>query len=522
MLKTTDTIVPSRNAQIQWTHGVYEYGSTKPVSLHDSAEAARTEAHRLTYSPDNLEEHRGEQWPLVQYTSSSRATSSRDGVQLGQVYAIASENLKPLSTKLKRLSTKAAKLGIEPPTWTEVGIVERERQERDGLGVKRFWTQRLTALAVSSTTVAVAGYQFVATLEGFKGEDGEYRNVLRINPSIEDSLIPHEYRERGPVCDHCGTERRRNQTFLVRKAEDGSFLQVGRNCLADFIGGKDSADAARLASYERDLAVALADGEGGGGYASVSMSTSILAFLSTVATHVRNSGWVSRGAARIDGGQATADEVLLRLHPVGAKEEQEAATLAAECPVEERDTAEAEATLEWVRGLDVDTDIGDSDYLWNLYATCSLGTVQPKEAGIVASAVAAYQRHLGKLRQRERQQSLAETSRHIGAKGDKIGTKLTATDKRKGANLLAPIPVTLTRIGGFEGHYGYTWILQLVTTDGSVLKWFSSRNTDSQGESLTEGEDYILTGSIKSHGDYKGVAETSVTRATLTPAAAAK
>ena len=79
-----------------------------------------------------------------------------------------------------------------------------------------------------------------------------------------------------------------------------------------------------------------------------------------------------------------ADEVLLRLHPFGSRQEQEAATLAAECPVEERDTTEAEATLAWVRDLDVDTDIGDNDYLWNLYAACSLGTwasSRPRSAG---------------------------------------------------------------------------------------------------------------------------------------------
>tara|TARA_R110000824_G_scaffold151130_5_gene322050 strand:+ start:1305 stop:2870 length:1566 start_codon:yes stop_codon:yes gene_type:complete len=521
MLKPTDTLVPSRDSDVRWSFQVTDRRTT--LATFASLEEATADATARRVHPDNLSYKDGETYSDIDFTVATVAHAyTQDGDGLGRCYAIPSGNLDGLVKKLKRLANKADKLGVAAPTWAQVGIAERERKDVDQSGIKRLWTQRLTVLAVDSTTVGVDGWDFVATLEGFKGEDGDYRNILRINPSVEDAAIPAEYRDRGPVCDHCNTNRRRNQTFLVRHAEDGGFAQVGRNCLADFLGGKDSADAARLASYERDLAVALADGEEGDGYGSVSMSTSILAFLSTVATHVRNSGWVSRGAARIDGGQATADEVLLRLHPVGAKEEQAAEALAAECPIEERDTAEAEATLDWVRGLEVDTDIGDNDYLWNLYVACSLGTVQPKEAGIVASAVSAHQRHLGKLRQRERTQSLAETSRHIGNPGDKIGTKLTPTDKRKGARLISPIPVTVHRIGGFEGHYGYTYIIALVTDDGSVLKWFASRNRDSSGESLTEGEAYVLSGSIKGHGDYKGVAETSVTRAALTPAAAAK
>ena len=522
MLKPDDTLVPNRDSDVRWSFQVTDWRTT--LATFATLEEATADATARRVHPDNLTWKDGESFLDIDYTVATVAHAyDQDGDGLGRCYAIPQGNLDALVKKLNRLANKADKLGVAAPTWAQVGIAERERRDRDqGGNVTRVWTQRLAVLAVDSTTVGVDGWDFVATLEGFKGEDGEYRNILRINPSIEDAAIPAEYRERGPVCDHCHTNRRRNQTFLVRHAEDSTYQQVGRNCLGDFLGGKDSADAARLASYERDLAVALAEGEESGGFNAAADSDSILVFLATTASHVRNSGWVSRGAARVDGGQATADEVLLRLHPFGSRQEQEAATLAAECPVEERDTTEAEATLAWVRDLDVDTDIGDNDYLWNLYAACSLGTVQAKQAGIVASAVAAYQRHLGKLQAQKRRLDLRETSAHIGRKGDKIGTKLTATDKRKGASLIAPIGVTLTAIRGFEGSYGYTWILQLVSDEGSVLKWFASRNVDSDGESLTEGEQYLLSGSIKGHGAYQGVAETSVTRATLTPAQSAK
>ena len=64
----------------------------------------------------------------------------------------------------------------------------------------------------------------------------------------------------------------------------------------------------------------------------------------------------------------------------------------------------------------------------------------------------------------------------------------------------------------FDGQFGLTTILTMLDDDDNCLKWFGT----SPGAHATEmGGDYWLTGTVRKHGEYKGVKETLLTRCSL-------
>ena len=67
--------------------------------------------------------------------------------------------------------------------------------------------------------------------------------------------------------------------------------------------------------------------------------------------------------------------------------------------------------------------------------------------------------------------------------------------------------LTIIKIGGFEGHYGYTYIYSFKDKDENLLTWFSSKDI---GQAV--GDHVNLTGTIKGHEIYNGQKVTYITR----------
>src|SRR5690606_13586692 len=117
------------------------------------------------------------------------------------------------------------------------------------------------------------------------------RNVIR---SVEGEEIPDEYRDRANVCDHCGTRRVRNETWLFRHEVTGELKQVARNCCKDFVGATEI-DLALIAMW-RDAVGSLSDEYGGGGRQYIEITE----FLAATAALVRVRGWTPRSRATED------------------------------------------------------------------------------------------------------------------------------------------------------------------------------------------------------------------------------
>lgn len=361
-----------------------------------------------------------------------------------------------------------------------------------------------------------AGWTFAATLEHLDGE-----NIVRAVPGV---TLPKSYRVRPAACDHCRADRRRKDTYVLIHA-DGRIVQVGSTCIGDFLGTRNAEQIAFMAEcYAAAQGVAEGsedEGFGGGG----STGEIVLSqFLSYAAWAVRNLGWVSRRVSREKNENAispedmifsTADRILALVSDPKARR-----TLGYEHS--DADDAHALAAETWAETLtDEAVDAETGDYLHNLRAIARSGLVGYRTVGIAASMIIAFERAMGRDRERAARAARPTLNEHIGTIGTRVSFGLPQEVMKrsglpkKGAPVAIDLePVTLDFVSGFETEFGYTTILKFRTKAGATVMWFAS-GADVLARADV-GKSFKLVGTIKKHDEYKNTKQTVLSRCTVT------
>jgi hypothetical protein len=163
--------------------------------------------------------------------------------------------------------------------------------------------------------------------------------------------------------------------------------------------------------------------------------------------------------------------------------------------------ADADAALAWVAS-DIATKPELSDFDHNLVVISRLEAIEAKHLGIAAYLPEAFRRHLGAVVARKAREESGKLSAHLGAVGERM----------KG------VKVTVTGTHSWETAYGTQYLFKFVTPDGSLVAYKSSNSYLSalkRGEmdlDATIGTAYLMTATVKGHGEFRGVRETVVTR----------
>ena len=144
--------------------------------------------------------------------------------------------------------------------------------------------------------------------------------------------------------------------------------------------------------------------------------------------------------------------------------------------------AEAAAVLRWARDLDA----SGSEYLANVRRLAQAEDVSPRNVGIIGSAVAAHHRETARAAER----AAAPVSRYVGDVKDEV-----------------ELDVMIKSDTVIDGDYGVSHLYRMVSAEGNVLTWFSSRNLN-----LTSGQQLRIRGTVKGHELYHDVAQTKLTR----------
>lgn len=394
-----------------------------------------------------------------------------------KLYKVPSDNMGVLTAKFAKLGKRAKRLGLPAPTFTEIGVPERkEKRNPDTLLVERVYLIHTITVDPGCTEVKVQGWTFVATIQ--HTEEG---NIIR---AVGNSEIPTQYRKVTNLCEHCNTNRYRKDTYIL-KHEDGSFKQVGRNCLADFFG-HDALMYAERAQYLADidsLGESMEDemGFGGGGGPRYEPLEEYLGY---VAECIRLDGWMSRGKAKELGmeGRATCEVAHHHLHPrnAGSNFKPMFAT-----PPEESVKMGNDA-IEWASEIEGEEV---AEYLHNIRTIARRMVYEGRDMGLAASIVAAYQRHLSTLRYRELQAKRRDVAQHVGQVGDKIRVK-----------------VMVEKVVQLDSMYGTSHLHIMSDEVGNVFIWFSSAGA------CETGKEIVLQGTIKKHDERDGVKQNVLTR----------
>ncbi len=380
---------------------------------------------------------------------------------------------------LSKLERKAVKAGM--PFSFEFGAPFAKKVDIGGLWKPHYINVKYITVTVTGSYPRVGSYSFLGRLE-FVATGVLVRSV----PGIE---LDPKYRDGKPHCEHCGTDRRRNDVFVVRNDDDGTEKVVGRSCLADYVG-KDVDDVLRAFSWFKKVSEL---GDEYSGFGAGFSPVAVLDVLALCSVFIKRDGWLAK-SADAEGESSTATLIDRVLYPLSKEESYRkwrAEILAAK---NADDDALAAATLAWVR----DEMQIKNDYQHNLKVLLSSDLAAPNHFGLIASAVPAYMRHMEMQLKMKHERANKSGSRYVGKVGERVkGIPATLLSQRNVGSSL----------------YGDVIFVEFLSDDGNVFMWKTG-----SGTGIEIGKRVLLTGSIKKHESYNGVAQTWLTRCKVTGA----
>lgn len=381
--------------------------------------------------------------------------------------------------KFGKINERAAKKGFTGRLGiTGEMVTQTTTDQSTGLNkTEVFYDAQITGEAPS-----YGGWTFLARIDTIPaGVAGEEAFTIATAPGVEHvdrSLV------RAGECDHCGHNRARKQTMLVRNDETGEVVNVGSTCIKDFLGW----DANVVFIFEDTAEREIEDIRSKGFEPTYTVDT-ILAYAYAA---TRAFGWVPASAYD---GRPTADWVRLGLGFYRPNDKERAAleTLRAYA-------AEANEKVATIKAWILSDDFsGQSTYVDNLKVAANLPSVTSKQIGLLASAPNAYARHLETEADRK-----AREARWAAEKSAKTASDYIAEVGAKKVLVEGKIDA----IRYISGTYGTTTLYTILTNEGNVVKWFAS--SEALGDQ--EGREVKITGTVKKHEEYQGIKATVLTR----------
>ncbi len=394
-------------------------------------------------------------------------------------------NLEILQDKIVILNRKAVKLGCEPAqveVLNEV-VVERSRVMPGGRILK--YNVTVFNVTVTGSTPKLAGWSLVAKVEYIGNE--------KLVSCVPGETCPVHFRTGDFHCDHCHSKRRRKNVFVLRHW-DGHHVQVGRQCIKDFLGGISPEQLLAQAVWGFSVSGVLSEAGDGWGGGQHEDAIDIVEYLNAVAICIRRLGWVSKGEARFDVASTSADAWYLVRPPVsdGYRKQYERWIENHDLHHQGRDEKLAAEALEWAKTLETKET---NDYLYNLGVACRADFIVRSTSGLVASLISAYLRYM------DREEEIVKREREKKS-CDWVGE----VKKRQVFKKL-----TVTKMKYIPGDWGTTTLVILEDEPGNIIKWFASKELDD----LELGDVVDIKATVKKHGDYQGVKETVIKRAKI-------
>lgn len=360
-----------------------------------------------------------------------------------KIFRVPVENLPVLEDKIKKANKVAVKLGTKP------AVIHYHERKLEPIDRKKEEFREYQYLSVSGEIPIIgAGWTFAGKLEPH-----EAGTIVKSAPGHS---LPARFHTTDPTkCDHCGTSRRRSETFIVKKGR--KYNQVGRQCLKDFLGHAHPEKYALQAEWAYDLEKSLSGFEGDRGM-RIEPNHSTLVILSAAISAIKRDGFV--GKSYIGPKESTAATVWKYFNPpigLGAKHH-------IPLNVTKDDNVDAQETIDWVKGK---SKTDKSEFMTNLLRFVSVKANPMKYNGYLAAAAMLYLKEKGTI-ETKKKMSDGIKSEALGKEGDKVKLELEV--------------ISAFRYSRPTYHYydsGVSQILTMKDKENRLVKMFTS-NLDIQ------------------------------------------
>jgi hypothetical protein len=398
--------------------------------------------------------------------------------------SLTSEAASRVEKAVAKLAKLADKLGWEAPTFTRLGegtpIVIPAPDPYSGIPeFNRVYTTGLYSVVLPSpdSLSLPGGWMLLGTVD-VTLEHPIVRSVPGVEfdwASVRDGLVATR-------CDHCNRAANRHKLIGVRN-DDGEVAFVGTTCIADFLG---HVNPAQLAAWLDGYALitdpsSMEDDDMGGGFGSRDHGIDVANVIAITNAVIADTGWLSKGKAGYYE-TSTADHVatILWPNPKGYDREYIGHVLR-----NGLDRELAADIVEWAKLQ------GGNDYMDNVAAVAHNGTVGTRHLGLAVSIPAAYWKAVeGFVKEAKRAESTKDWTHLAGEVKDRL-----------------VVTAEVLSVRNVESQYGTKQLVKALTENGEHVVWWNSGSSDVKAG-------WVITGkaTIKSHGDFNGTPETTVTR----------
>lgn len=388
-----------------------------------------------------------------------------------------------LTKKIEKMNRKALKMGCDPLvlTFDNEHVLEYWDHPQTGHRLTSPIIIEMVTATLTYNIPIIEGYELVAKLDIFHGEDG---NQVLIS-AVPDAVIPEKWQNATSIqCDHCGWNRNRHHSVLLREIETNEYKEVGSTCVKDFFGLDPSGFMFMASIKFHGIVGGIKDEDcmkGGRRIYSYPLNY-VLGYASAV---INQFGWASKKYAYDFGGNSTCNRVWDNLEPYRGMPRSEFVQISDE------DHALADKVIEYYKNLDPE----GNDYLLNLVKLAKLNYVPSKFMGFAVSMINSYKNAMERLEnQKKREEELADApeSNYVGVIGERLKN----------------VRVEVTFAKEIETMYGMSTLYAFKDALGNIFKTFYSGTSIE----LKNGDVVLLTGTVKKHNEYQGRKETMLNR----------
>lgn len=384
-------------------------------------------------------------------------------------YKLSPDAYAATTAKIGQINQRATKRGFTG--HLTYSVEWRTEREHDPYSTQS-WDAVYAYTTITGDAPCYGGWTFLAAVDTLPSDDPDQPEyVLRYAPGVQPTDIDRANLVCGR-CQHCNTAKRnRKYTFLLRHTDTGQTMQIGSTCIQDFTGWQGKPIFVSVSDVDHEV-----EGHTSGGLAGQSPVDVV-----TVAyAAVRELGWTP---ASHQHGFPTKEVVLNYFY---GRSSQDTALREQLAPWIAEGWEKAPQILETLR-----TELaGEPGYEANLIAALRALYVEPKQYGLVVSAISAYDRLMGR---KARQGTEPDRSQvvHQGT----VGEKLTVRG-------------IVTRCLPVHSAYGTTTLV-ILETGTTVIKMFT---TAKWVDDIETGHQVTLLGKVKAHEHYQGIPQTVLTR----------
>lgn len=393
--------------------------------------------------------------------------------QTTQTYEVPSVNFPRLQEEIAKLNKRAEKLGTQPIV---LHVVETITKKKKHPVLKFEYDESYYICSVEGESPKLEGWTLVACIQPLGSE-----NLVR---EVPGENCPALYRTTDMHCDHCSKNRRRNEVFVLRN-DFYEYKQVGRTCIADFLGHANPESLLSKAELLMDIGTLVGEAGNeawgwGGGFRRAVPTDEFVIVCSIVS---RKCGYVPRKNAD-EFHRATADiawEVCVSPHSKYVQD----FIRENEIYCEEKDVELAKNAIEWGKNFTAET--ASNNFLFDLGVSCRQEYTISASTGYLGCLISVYQR--------EQEKELLKKSpakQYVG----EVGKRQTFSN----VQILATYPS--------ESQWGVVTGVKFQDTDGNILYWRASGNPDW----LQIGTTLDIVGTVDRHDCYAGVPETILKR----------